>query len=50
MPKETGGCLLDMAEAGELTGRTSTRSAGLVLRCMTYGALVPDRWPTHSDA
>ncbi len=41
--------LLDMAEAGELQGRTFTRTAGLVLRFKTYGALVADRWPTRLD-
>lgn len=40
-------CLLDMAEAGELTGRTMTRTAGLVLRFKTYGALVVERWPNR---
>jgi putative restriction endonuclease len=42
-------CLLDMAEAGELAGRTFTRTAGLVLRFKTYGALVSERWPTRLD-
>jgi len=42
-------CLIDMAEAGELTGRTFMRTAGLVLRFKTYGALVSDRWPTRLD-
>jgi putative restriction endonuclease len=42
-------CLLDMAEAGELVGRTFTRTAALVLRFKTYGALVSDRWPTRLD-
>ena len=42
-------CLLDMAEAGELTGRTFTRTAGLVLRFKSYGALVSERWPTRLD-
>ncbi len=42
-------CLLDMAEAGELTGRNFTRTAGLVLRFKTYGALVSERWPTRLD-
>jgi len=38
-------CLLDMAEAGELAGRTFTRTAGLVLRFNSYGALVAEgRW------
>lgn len=42
-------CLLDMAEAGELTGRNFTRTAGLVLRFKSYGALVSERWPTRLD-
>jgi len=42
-------CLLDMAEAGELAGRTFMRTAGLVLRFKTYGALVSERWPTRLD-
>lgn len=42
-------CLLDMAEAGELGGRTFTRTAGLVLRFKSYGALVSERWPTRLD-
>ena len=42
-------CLLDMAEAGELTARTFTRTANLVLRFKEYGALVCDRWPTRLD-
>ena len=42
-------CLLDMAEAGELAGRTFTRTAGLVLRFKSYGALVSERWPTRLD-
>lgn len=42
-------CLLDMAEAGELGGRTFMRTAGLVLRFNTYGALVSKRWPTRLD-
>ncbi len=41
--------LLDMAEAGELTGRTFMRTAGLVLRFKSYGALVSERWPTRLD-
>ncbi len=36
-------CLLDIAEAGELTGRTITRTAGLLLRFKSYGALVSER-------
>jgi putative restriction endonuclease len=42
-------CLLDMAEAGELAGQTFTRTAGLVLRFKSYGALVSERWPTRLD-
>jgi putative restriction endonuclease len=42
-------CLVDMAEAGELTGRTFTRTANLVLRFKEYGALVSERWPTRLD-
>lgn len=42
-------CLLDMAEAGELNGRTFTRTANLVLRFKEYGALVWERWPTRLD-
>jgi putative restriction endonuclease len=42
-------CLLDMAEAGELVGRTFTRTPGLVLRFKSYGALVSERWPTRLD-
>ena len=42
-------CLLDMAEAGELRARSFTRTAGLVLRFKTYGALVTERWPTRLD-
>jgi len=42
-------CLVDMAESGELTGRTFTRTANLVLRFKEYGALVSERWPTRLD-
>lgn len=42
-------CLIDMAEAGEINGRTLTRTAGLVLRFKSYGALVSERWPTRLD-
>jgi putative restriction endonuclease len=42
-------CLIDMAEAGELTGRTFTRTANLVLRFKECGALVSERWPTRLD-
>jgi len=42
-------CLMDMAEGGELAGRTFTRTAGLVLRFKSYGALVSERWPTRLD-
>jgi putative restriction endonuclease len=38
-----------MAEAGELTGRTFTRTANLVLRFKEYGALISERWPTRLD-
>ncbi|HEY5913116.1 MAG TPA: hypothetical protein VJA21_21205, partial [Verrucomicrobiae bacterium] len=38
-----------MAEAGELTGQTFTRTANLVLRFKEYGALVSERWPTRLD-
>jgi putative restriction endonuclease len=41
--------LVDMVEAGELTGRVFTRSPGLVLRFKSYGALVSERWPTRLD-
>src|SRR5688572_23490237 len=37
-------CLLDMAEAGELTSRTFARSASLVLRFRSYGTIIADRW------
>jgi putative restriction endonuclease len=40
-------CLIDLAEAGELTSRTFTRTPGLVLRFKEYGSLVSDRWPTR---
>ncbi len=33
---------LDMAEAGELTGRTFTRAANLVLGFKEYGALASE--------
>ena len=42
-------CLIDTAEAGELPGRTFTRTANLVLRFKEYGALVSERWPTRLD-
>jgi len=42
-------CLLDMAEAGELSTRAFIRSPGLVLRFRSYGSLVTDRWPTRLD-
>ncbi len=42
-------CLIDMAEAGELRGRTFTRTAGLVLRFKSYGGLVVDRWPSRLE-
>jgi putative restriction endonuclease len=42
-------CLIDMAEAGELTSRTIARSAGLALRFRSYGTIVAERWPTRLD-
>lgn len=42
-------CLLDMAEARKHAGRTFTRTAELVLRFKSYGALVSERWPTRLD-
>lgn len=42
-------CLLDLAEAGDLAGRIFTRTASLVLRFKSYGALVSERWPTRLD-
>lgn len=42
-------CLLDMAEDGEITQRTFTRTPDLVLRFKSYGGLVTDRWPTRLD-
>lgn len=42
-------CLIDMAEAGELRGRTFTRTAGLVLRFKSYGGLVVERWPSRLE-
>ena len=42
-------CLLDLVAAGELSGRSFTRTAGLVLRFKCYGALVSERWPTRLD-
>jgi putative restriction endonuclease len=42
-------CLLDMAEAGELQLHSFTRTAGLVVRFKTYGALTSDRWPSRLD-
>lgn len=41
--------LLDMAERGEITQRSFTRTPGLVLRFKSYGALVNERWPTRLD-
>jgi putative restriction endonuclease len=41
--------LIDLAETGELTTRSFTRSPGLVLRFRTYGSIVADRWPTRLD-
>lgn len=42
-------CLLDMADAGELTGRNFARTARLLLRFKSYGLLVSERWPTRLD-
>jgi putative restriction endonuclease len=41
--------LIDLAESGELTTRSFTRSPGLVLRFRSYGSIVADRWPTRLD-
>lgn len=41
--------LIDMAEQGEIKGRTFTRTPGLVLRFKSYGSLVSERWPTRLD-
>jgi putative restriction endonuclease len=41
--------LIDLAESGELTTRSFTRSPGLVLRFRSYGGIVADRWPTRLD-
>ena len=41
--------LIDLAENGELTTRSFTRSPGLVLRFRSYGSIVADRWPTRLD-
>ena len=41
--------LIDLAESGELTTRSFTRSPGLVLRFRSYGTIVADRWPTRLD-
>jgi putative restriction endonuclease len=42
-------CLLDLVEAGEVRSRNLTRTPSLVLRFMSYGSLVADRWPTRLD-
>ncbi len=42
-------CLLDMAESGEITSRSLVRTAGLVVRFKSYGAIVAERWPTRLD-
>jgi putative restriction endonuclease len=42
-------CLLDLAESGQLAGRSFTRTADLVLRFRTYGSLAAQRWPTRLD-
>src|SRR5262252_525646 len=42
-------CLVDMAEAAELTERAFMRTANLVLRFKVYGGLVSERWPTRLD-
>jgi putative restriction endonuclease len=41
--------LIDLAQTGELTTRSFTRSPGLVLRFRSYGTIVADRWPTRLD-
>jgi putative restriction endonuclease len=41
--------LIDLAETGELTTRSFTRSPALVLRFRSYGSIVADRWPTRLD-
>jgi putative restriction endonuclease len=41
--------LIDLAESGELTTRSFTRSPGLVLRFRSYGSIVADRWPSRLD-
>jgi putative restriction endonuclease len=41
--------LFDMAEAGEVSSRAFTRSAGLVLRFRNYGTIVAERWATRLD-
>ena len=40
------GCVV---QAGELTSRKLTRTPSLVLRFLSYGSLVADRWPTRLD-
>jgi putative restriction endonuclease len=41
--------LVDLAESGELVARAFTRTAGLVIRFLTYGTIVAERWPTRLD-
>lgn len=41
--------LIDLAENGELTTGSFTRSPGLVLRFRSYGGIVGNRWPTRLD-
>jgi len=42
-------CLIEMADEGDLAGRTITRTAGLVLRFKSFSAIVSDRWPSRLD-
>jgi putative restriction endonuclease len=42
-------CLIDLAEAGELSSRTFTRTPGLGLRFRIFGTLVAERWPTRLE-
>lgn len=42
-------CLIEMADEGELSARTITRTAGLVLRFKSFSAIVSERWPTRLD-
>ena len=41
--------ILDLAQSGEFTSRTFTRTPALALRFRTYGTIVADRWPTRLD-